>query len=199
MIKTTAILLQELDKYSWPAHKLGRLVKSGKLIPIVKGLYEDNRTVPGYLLAGSIYGPSYLSFEFALGFYGLIPEAVYTFTSATFDKKKKKTYETPFGTFSYRDVPTKVYPLEIRLEQEGEYLFQIASPEKALCDQLYTLPPVRNQKELRHLLFDDMRIDTEAYGKLSPDTLMALSEEYRSGNLKLLNKFVRRHRDEHDS
>ena len=87
------MLLHELGQlYAWPAHKLNRKVKSGELIPIVKGLYEDDSSVPGYLLAGSIYGPSYLSFEFALSFYGMIPEAVYTFTSATYDKKKKKMY-----------------------------------------------------------------------------------------------------------
>ena len=34
----------------------------------------------------------------------MIPEAVYTVTSATFEKKKKKKFETAFGTFTYRDV-----------------------------------------------------------------------------------------------
>lgn len=53
---------------------------------------------PPYLLAGSIYGPSYISFEYALSYYGMIPEAVYIVTCATFDKKKK--YETAFGTFT---------------------------------------------------------------------------------------------------
>lgn len=40
--------------------------------------------------AGSIYDPSHISFEFALSYYGLIPEAVYTVTSATFEKRKRK-------------------------------------------------------------------------------------------------------------
>ena len=84
MLKTTGMILEELKQYASPADKLGRLVKQGKYIPIVKGLYETKSNVPGYLLAGSIYGPSYLSFEFALAYYGLIPEAVYAFTSATF-------------------------------------------------------------------------------------------------------------------
>lgn len=90
MIKTTNMILEELYQYASPADKLSRMVRDGKYIPIVKGLYETQRSTPGYLLAGSIYGPSYLSFEFALAYHGLIPEAVYTFTSATFDKKKEK-------------------------------------------------------------------------------------------------------------
>ena len=46
-------------------------------------------------------------------------EAVYTVTSATFEKKKKKKYETVFGTFTYRNVPSEAFPLGIRLIQEG--------------------------------------------------------------------------------
>ncbi len=63
-------------------------------------------------------------------------------------KKEKKKYETPFGTFTYRDVPSEAFPLGLRLVQEGEYFYRIAEPEKALCDQLYTMPPVPNTQEL---------------------------------------------------
>ena len=84
------LTLEELKEYSNPAAKLSRMAKQGECFPIVRGLYETDRTVPGYLLAGSIYGPSYISFEYALAHYGLIPETVYTITCATFEKKKKK-------------------------------------------------------------------------------------------------------------
>ena len=85
------MILEELRDYANPADKLSHMVKRGEYFPIVRGLYETDRTVPGYLLAGSIYGPSYISFEYALSYYGLIPEAVYTVTCATFEKKKKKS------------------------------------------------------------------------------------------------------------
>lgn len=55
-------------------------------------MYETDSNTPGYLLAGSIYGPSYLSFDFALAYYDLIPERVVNYTSATFGKKKKKNF-----------------------------------------------------------------------------------------------------------
>ena len=35
------------------------------------------------------------------------------------EKKKKKKYETVFGTFTYRNVPSEAFPLGIRLIQEG--------------------------------------------------------------------------------
>lgn len=38
MIKTTAMILNELNSYTSPADKLTRLVKDGKYIPITRGL-----------------------------------------------------------------------------------------------------------------------------------------------------------------
>ena len=88
MIKTTAMLLEELREYGSPKSKLARMAERGECFPITRGLYETDRNAPAYLLAGSIYGPSYISFEYALSRYGLIPEAVYAVTCATFEKKK---------------------------------------------------------------------------------------------------------------
>jgi predicted transcriptional regulator of viral defense system len=190
MIKTTNMLLEELNNYKAPANKLTRMVADGSIFPLRRGLYETNRETPGYLLAGSIYGPSYLSFEFALSRYGLIPEAVYTFTSATFDKKKKKSYQTHFGTFSYRDVPADVYSLGILYVREGDYIYQIAAPEKALCDKLYTCQPANNQKELISLLFENLRIDEDGFENLEHKSLLSLAERYKSSNLKLLSKIL---------
>ena len=192
MIKTTAMLLEELSEYGSPKSKLSRMAKSGESFPITKGIYEMNPHTPAYLLAGSIYGPSYISFEYALSFYGLIPEAVYTVTSATFEKKKKKKFETAFGTFSYRDVPSKAFPLGIRLIQEGEYFYRIAEPEKALCDQLYTIAPVGNTKELFRLLTESLRIEESELKKLDASKVCAYSAAYHTTNIKKLYSLLRR-------
>ena len=191
MIKTYAMLMEELSNYRAPANKLARMVRAGEYTPIVRGLYETDLATPGYLLAGSIYGPSYLSFEFALSQYGLIPEAVYVFTSATFEKKKKKFYRTPYGTFMYRDVPADAYPWGIRLVEEGDYRYQMATPEKALCDKIYTLPPAKNKKELISLLFDNLRIDDGEFGKLNCENLKKMCDLYHCKNLVLLKKILR--------
>ncbi len=192
MIKTTNILLEELKEYACPNHKIGRMVKCGELIPIVKGLYETECSTSGYMLAGSIYGPSYLSFDFALSMYGLIPEAVYTFTSATYDKKKKKQYETPFGRFTYRDVPQNVFPYGIQVCEEGDYIYYIATPEKALCDKLYTMKPVKNMKELEILLFQNLRIDEMEFSKMNWLDIIEFETMYHSTNVSLLSNYVRR-------
>lgn len=190
MLKTTGMILEELHQYASPADKLSRLVKQGKYIPIVKGLYETNHTVPGYLLAGSIYGPSYLSFEFALAYYGLIPEAVYTFTSATLKKKKKKIFKTAFGVFTYRDIPAPAYSYGVNIRVEGAYSYIIASPEKALCDQLYKVEGIKNYQELGHLLWDDLRIDEQELQKLNVDDVSVLAQKYGSTNVRKLSRWL---------
>ena len=196
MIKTTDMILEELQSYANPKTKLSRMVKQGKYFQIARGLYETDKNVPGHLLAGSIYGPSYISFEYALGFYGMIPEAVYTITSANFEKRKKKKYETAFGTFTYRDVPSAAFPLNIRLIQEGSYFYRIAEPEKALCDQLYTMPPAKNIKLLAELLFDDLRIEETELLKLEIEKIVFLSDRYHSTNIKKLITLLKRIKDE---
>ena len=188
MIKTTAIMLQELNNYKNPRDKLAHMVKKKECIPVIQGLYETNPTTPGYRLANTICSPSYLSFEFALSYHGLIPEAVYNFTSATFEKKKKKEFKTPFGTFTYRDVPSAAYPYGIECVSENGYTFQIASPEKALCDELYIQSPVISQRELKELLFDGLRIDWELFCKLNMDDILFLNSKYHCTNIQKLTK-----------
>lgn len=192
MIKTTDMILEELGNYANPKAKLQRMIKQGAYFPLSRGLYETDRNVPGYLLAGSIYGPSYISFEYALSYYEMIPETVYTITCATFEKKKKKKYETIFGTFTYRDVPAAAFPLGLRLIREGEYFYRIAEPEKALCDQLYTMQPVKNVKELASLLAEDLRIEESELRKLSLEKIRFLSERYHANNIRKLETFIRR-------
>lgn len=184
------MLLDELHSYRNPRDKLARMVQNKECVPIIQGLYETDSSTPGYRLANCICTPSYLSFEFALSFHGLIPEAVYNFTSATFEKKKKKIYKTPFGVFTYRDVPSAVYPYGITCFSEQRYAIQIASPEKALCDELYIQSPVASQGELKEFLFDGLRIDWDAFCKLSVEDVAFLSGKYHCTNIQKLQKIM---------
>ena len=196
MILSINVLLDQLKKYANPYGKIGRLVEEGKLIPLTKGLYEDNKNISGLFIANAIYGPSYVSFNYALAYYGLIPEAVYEFTSATTEKKKKKLFENYFGVFSYRDIPIDAYPFGINIINEVNYSFMIASREKALCDKLYELKPIHNLKELEYLLFIDMRIDVEEFEKLNREDIYFIAPKYHSNNLKFFVKYLRRRYNE---
>ena len=196
MIISNNILMESYAEYSNKNAKISREMKNGNLIKIINGLYETNPNIPGYYLATSIYGPSYLSFDFALSYYGLIPEKVTTYTSATFDKKKKKEYSNQFGYYTYRDVPFEVYPLGVRVMEENGYTYQIATAEKALCDKLYTLSPLKNYTELENLLFVDLRIDIEEFNKLIVEDIKIISELYHSTNVDMLYRYMRRNAHE---
>ena len=191
MLKTNDIIKNELSNYSNKDTKLTREVNKGNLIKIVNGLYETDPNTPAYLLASSIYGPSYISFEYALSYYGLIPERVNVVTCATLNKKKKKKYNTYFGTFTYRDIPSLAYPEQVILMNEGHYSYQIATKEKALCDKLYTLKPLKNYTNLENMLFNDLRIDKEEFSKLNAEAIENLSKLYHATNVSLLAKYMK--------
>lgn len=196
MIITNAIMKNNLKDYSNINNKIAREIRDGKLHKVITGLYETDPNTPGYLLASSIYGPSYISFEYALSYYGLIPERATTITCATFDKKKKKEYNTDFGVFTYRDIPSSAYSEEILLKEKDSYSYQIATAEKALCDKLYTLSPLINYSNLENMLFNDLRIDKETFDKLDTDKINKLSKLYHSRNVELLAKYMRRNINE---
>ena len=194
MIKTVSILHDELKSYSNKKTKIQSMCRNDELFPLARnrGIYETDGSIPGYCLALIINGPSYLSFEFALSRHGLIPEAVCAFTSATFETGKKKTYTNHFGTFTYRDVPAGVFPLEVEAYSEKGYRYLLASPEKALCDKLYELPPCGNRAELSAMLFDDIRIDEDAFAGLDFAKLYELAGHYRCKNHRILRSLIRK-------
>lgn len=194
MITSTRILRQDLNKYRNPDTKIERMVQHGDLVPIKRGWFETNQAVEPHLLAGVLCRPSYLSFDYALEYYGLIPEHVFTITSATFKKKKKKVYQNAFGRFSFQDVPAVIYPWGILGHRDGSYYYQIATPEKALCDKLYTIsPPVRNQRELYELLTENLRIEETGLRNLSFSDLQFFSNYYPCKNVKLLYPTLKRY------
>ena len=190
MIVYNLKLKDKFKNYSNINNKISRDIKNGKLYRIINGIYETDPHTPPYLLTSCIYGPSYISFEYALAYYGAIPERVYTVTCATY--KKKKEYNTRFGNFTYRDVPSLAYPKEILLKEEGNYSYQIATLEKALCDKLYTLRPLQNLKNLEIMLFSDLRIDEEVFDTLKLEVIENLSKLYHSTNVNLLVKYLKK-------
>ncbi len=190
MIIDTASILASLSSYNNPKARLALLVKKGEYTRLKRGIYETDIHAPAHALAGAIYGPSYISFEWALSYYSLIPERVHTYTSASFLKSKTKMYHNAFGFYTYRDVPKTAYPHSLLLQKEMDYTWIIASPEKALLDTLYTKPPVQKIPEIQELLFDDLRIDETEFYKLNFNLLLELAPLYRRKTLKLFSLFI---------
>lgn len=191
MIYKYSELLLKYSKYKNPKDKIKREIDSGQYFRLKKELYEDNIKIEGYLLACYIESPSYLSFEYALSKYGLIPEKVNVYTCATTLKKHNKLFENIFGKFYYTDVPKVVWNIGIKIIKEHEYTYMIATPEKALCDLLYKKEPVYSVKQLKELLFNDLRIDEDEFNKLNKDDIISICDEYKKKNLKYLKKMIK--------
>lgn len=191
MLYTASSIINGLKvHYDNPRTKLQRLVRDGAYIPVVRGLYETDRNVGGHLLAGVIRNPSYLSFEYSLWYHGLIPESVKVYTSATTCTHRTKRYETPFGAFTFRDVPLDAFRWGQMRIIDGGSSFWIASPEKALCDEVYIKPPVSTLVEMEEMIFEDLRIDDEMFMDLTKEDLVHLGPLYRCRNTRLLARYA---------
>lgn len=190
MILTTLDLKEKYKNYMDINGKIKRDVENGILFPLVRGIYETNSKTDGLLLSSYIYGPSYLSFEYALSYHNMTPEKVIMYTNATFNKRKSKLYKNHFGVFAYRDVPQDAFPYFVQVFEQDTYAYFMASPEKALCDLLYVKKPVKSMKELKVLLFEDIRINRETFNQLNFNNVMFLSNKYVSNNIKYLKKYI---------
>ena len=192
MIYDSTSLKNKYSKYSNINQKISIEASKERLVRVKRGLYTDNIKVDAPIIANVCYEPSYISFEYALYHYGLIPEHVSVYTSACFNKKNNKTYVTKEVTFEYRSVPNEVFPYGITYEKnESGLRYKIASKEKALCDILYSKYPVRSIKELKVLLFEDLRIDEDEFYKLDFNFIIEIAPLYRSNTINTLLRYIR--------
>ena len=125
------------DSYS---ARINRAVAQGQLIRLKRGVFcfgkrLASRSLSFFEMAQFIYGPSYISFESALSYHGLIPEAVYMTTSACVLRNKK--FENTLGRFSYNRLPTENFFIGVDYVEQGDNRFLMASPWKALLDYIY--------------------------------------------------------------
>ncbi|MBQ6327532.1 MAG: hypothetical protein IJI35_00830 [Kiritimatiellae bacterium] len=151
------------------------MVKEGKLIRLKRGWFCVNpkyskKSINHGVVANVLYdGPSYVSIETALSYYGLIPERTMGMTSVV--TGRSKTFKTPIGWFSYKSIPEDLFPIGVR-SVDG---YLMASPEKALCDYLYTRKDLRiySPKTLASYLEEDVRFDFDSFANHDPQIFAA--------------------------
>jgi hypothetical protein len=73
--------------------------------------------------------------EYALSFYGLIPEAVMTITSVT--TNKTAIIKNAEGVFTYQHIKQSAFRGFNEIKDNEGFLYFIAEPEKAVVDFLY--------------------------------------------------------------
>lgn len=191
-------LLDAIQAYARPRMKISGMLAKGDIVRVKKGLYilgESLRRRPfcRELLANLIYGPSYVSLEYALHYHGLIPERVEMLTSVTCGRSR--AFETPIGVFSYRMIPMEAFRIGMdRVELDDGRSFLIAIPEKALADRIVADrgAGISTQKELNSYLLSSLRIDPAGLCQLNPDKIAEIGRLYRSRRVKLLADLITR-------
>lgn len=211
-------LLLSLKGYAKPRDWIARQVKLGRLIRLKNGFYlivrefepmhygslregpsrsfqgilkEKAHSLPYEQVANLLFGPSYVSLEWALSFYGFIPERVTVVTSMTLAKNKE--FETPIAKFTYRHMKTKRYSVGvIRKEIEGQFGgFLIATPEKALADWVFLTCKGLSSSELLSDLLESKRIEKDKLQSLDMDFMERVAEKYDSEIIYKLLKVLR--------
>lgn len=197
-------LLLCLQDYVKPRDWIARQVKAGKLIRLKNGFYliASRFNAPSYhsqkidfpfeQLANLLYGPSYISLEWALSFYQFIPERVTVVTSMTLAKTKKLV--TPIGEFSYRHIDTNRFAIGIvRKEIKGQFgAFLIATPEKALADWVFLTCKGLTQAGLLSDLLESKRIEEEKLRSLNLESMKKIAEVYNSDIVYKLYQILRK-------
>jgi len=139
--KSTAGMLigkdgKNLDK------KIEQLANKGYLISLKKGMYVtdpyyssvSNKELYLEYVANILRYPSYLSLEYMLSKYNLIPEATYQITSIT--NKSTRLFQNQLGSFAYRSIKNKLFTGYSTVSGDT-YTVAIATKAKTLFDFLY--------------------------------------------------------------
>ncbi|MCH9611488.1 MAG: hypothetical protein S4CHLAM81_09260 [Chlamydiales bacterium] len=189
-------LMSHLAEYSNPRNKISRMIKDQQIIRVKKGLYvfgSDFRKglVCKEVLANLIYGPSYISFEYALSFYGMILERVEIITSAT--TGRTQSFKTAIGSFSYRHIVKSKYHLSVtQKELDPHHRVLMATAEKAIIDQLYISSGVDRSISMEQYFFEDLRVDESSLNQLDISELSEIAEHYSSERIHRAVKFIKR-------
>ncbi len=180
-------LMNLIRKYNSPKDKISSFLRKKEILKVKKGIYVLPEFKKFELLANQIYGPSYISNEFAMFHYGLIPEKVVEFTSVTIGKIKK--FNTPVGRYSYRHLPLEKYNFEFT--SENGYL--IATPEKSICDFIYLnsiKSPFTTSKELNIYLRENMRIEKSSLKNLNPKLIRLISKKFNHLSIQNFSELI---------
>lgn len=179
-------------------NQLRRWQDKGLIIRLRRGMYilnaNDRKQTPNSsFIANQLYAPSYVSLEYALSFYGIIPERAVEVTSVT--TKKTARFKNELGAFIYRHIKPAAFRAFKAAKDANGLAFFIAEPEKAVVDFLYLkLNEIRpSDKDIFEASYRFQNIEG-----LSQKRITELAELFNSDKLnkvsRLFCEFIKRER-----
>ncbi len=148
-----AFSTQDIRKWdsAFDTRRLVEWQQKGYIRKIVNRWYVFTKSLrPEELLVISnrIYSPSYISLQWAMSHYRLIPEGVYTITAIT--SLKTQDFNTDIGSFSYKHVKPSLM-FGYRLVSFENAMYKLAEPEKLMLDYLYLNASINSLEDLESL------------------------------------------------
>ncbi len=170
--------------------KIQRLLDKEYLISLKKGWYvsqpflDQIENLGKYLeyIANQLRKPSYLSLEYMLSEYGLIPQAINVFTSVTV--KSTRSYENQLAKFQYKNIKKELF----KGYDENVYSkFKVykATPAKSLFDYLYLKKNI--SEDLEYELNQGLRINWDQFKNKD---IKEFSKYVDKSGMKKMNKIL---------
>jgi len=171
--------------------KINKLKRKGYIETLKRGLYLHispfvKNPISKEIIANTMLSPSYISFDYALSYHGLIPESVFDITSAT--TKRSKSFKTDTATFSFKHVKKELFSIGLSIESTKNGNFLMATKAKALCDKVYYTKDIQitSKKSMISFLVDDLRIDVDELEDCDMSIFIEYLEISKSKKIKFL-------------
>lgn len=175
-----------LEKLTVYPYQLSEWAKKGYIVKLKNGFYafaDKKKEIKNEYISFFLYQPSYISLEWVLSKYGLIPEMVYSLTAIT--TKTTRVFKNEFGVFTYRHVKPEMF-FGYKKVIYGNQAFLIAEPEKALIDFLYlNANEIKNEADMEELRLNEFELK-----KLNKNKIKKFSKIIRSAALNNIIKIL---------
>lgn len=138
-------------------------------------------------IANQLYDPSYISLEYALAYYGLIPEIVYLKTCVS--TKKTKRINSIIGNFSYQKIKKELF-FGYHFIKNGDTSFKIAEIEKALLDFFYLRKDIVRENDLYEMRFNIELLKEKINQDKLQKYLKIFNSKKMNKKIKIFNKIL---------
>jgi len=124
--------------------------KKGLLKHAKRGIFILPNSKTDFHVLANEMNYSYISLEYALSYYQIIPDVAQTITSVSKDRNEKIHNE--LGGFVYQKITKNLFFGYVLLKSERDnHNFRIATPEKALFDLVYMRADLKNENDFESL------------------------------------------------
>jgi predicted transcriptional regulator of viral defense system len=154
--------IQDIRKWDhrFDTRRLVEWQQKGYILKIINRWYvfaKDIGQEDLLIISNKIYAPSYVSLQWALSFYRLIPEGVYAITAVA--SLKTQQFSTPLGSFFYKHIKPALL-FGYRLIDFNGVAYRLAEPEKLILDYLYLNPTQRTEEDMKALRLNTHELET---------------------------------------